>query len=86
MVKGVGENEQPRHGAVGFATQLVADLLHALGGAQIDVNHNAREIAGGRLGNIRRRDAVNLADRLQNVGQFAAMIAAIGRQQQPARG
>ena len=40
MVKGIGENEQPRHGAVGFATQLVANLLHAFRRAQIDVDHD----------------------------------------------
>jgi len=86
MVKGVGENKQPRHRAVGFATQLVADLLHALGGAKIDIDHYSGQFAGGRGGDIRRRDAVNLPDRLQNVDQFAAVIASIGRQQQPALG
>ncbi len=86
MVKGVAENEQARHRAVGFASQLVANLLHAFRRTQIDIEHDPGEIAGGRFGNVRRRDGINLAHRFQDVGQLAAVVAAIGRQQQPALG
>lgn len=61
MMKGVAENEQPRNGTVGFGVELIANLLHALGRAQIDVDHDPGEIAGGRVGNIRRRNGIDLA-------------------------
>ena len=56
VVKRVGQNEQPRHRAVGFGPQLVANPLHAFGGTQIDVDHDPGKMTGGRVGNIRRRD------------------------------
>ncbi len=71
VMQRIGEHEQPRHLAIGFGPQLVAHPLHALGGAQIDVDHDPGEIARRRVGNFRRRDGVDLADRLQNAGQFA---------------
>jgi len=77
MVKRVRQNEQPWHRAIGFGTQLVANQLHTFGGSQIDIDHDARESAGGSVGNIRRRDGVDLARGLQNTGQFAASITAI---------
>ena len=40
----------------------------------------------GRVGNIRRRDGIDLAHHLQNAGQFAALVAPVRRQQQPAFG
>ena len=41
VMKRVGEHEQTRHGPVGIMAQLVANPLHALGGAQVDVDHDA---------------------------------------------
>ena len=86
VMQRVRQHEQPRHLAIGLGAQLVAHQLHALGGAQIDVDHDAREIARGRVGNVRCRDGVDLADGLQNAGEFAALIAPIRSQQQPALG
>ena len=64
----------------------VADLLHALRRAQIDVDHDPRDLIGGSVGNIRRRDGINFAHGLQNAGQFAASIAAVRGKQQTAFG
>src|ERR1700730_15638817 len=86
MVNGIGENEQPRHVLVGFGTNFITPLLPALGGAQIDIDHDPRKMIGRRVGNIRGRDSIHLARRLQNAGQFAAPVAAIRGQQQPALG
>src|SRR5216684_6344826 len=43
-------------------------------------------MTGGSVGNIRRGNGINLAHGLQNAGQFAALIASVRRQQQPAFG
>ena len=86
VMQRVRQHEQPRHLAIGLGAQLVAHQLHALGRAQIDVDHDAGEIARRRVGNLRRRDGVDLADGLQDAGQFAALIAPIRSQQQPAFG
>ena len=67
MVKGFGQNEQPRDRAVSFGTQLVANPLHALGGSQIDIDHDSRKMTRGNVGNIRRRDDLDFTHRLQNV-------------------
>ena len=45
VMQRVRQHEQPRHLAIGLGPQLVAHQLHALGGAQIDVDHDAGEIA-----------------------------------------
>ena len=86
MMKGVGENEQPRHRAVGFGAQFAANQLHALWRPQIDIDHNPGEMTGRSVGNIRRRDGVDLANGLQDAGQLAALIAAVRCQQQAASG
>ena len=86
VMQRVRQHEQPRHLAIGLGAQLVAHQLHALGRTQIDIDHDAGEIARRRFGNLRGRDGVDLADGLQNAGQFAALIAPIRRQQQPALG
>ena len=85
VMQRVGQHEQPRHRAVGLRAQLVADQLNAFGRAQIDIDHDAGELAG-RVGNIRHRDGIDLAHHLQDAGQFAALIAPVRRQQQPAFG
>ena len=41
VMKRIGEHEQAWHGAIGVVAQLVANPLHALGGAQVDVDHDA---------------------------------------------
>jgi hypothetical protein len=43
VVKRVRQHEQPRHLAIGVGLQFPANGLHALGGAQIDVDHDAGE-------------------------------------------
>ena len=53
VMQRVGENEQARHGAVGLAAQLVANPLHALGRAQIDIDHDAGKVDGRSVGNFR---------------------------------
>jgi hypothetical protein len=85
VMKGIGENEQPRHRAVGLRTQLVADQLDAFGRPQIDIDHDARELAG-RVGKVRHRDGIDFARHPQDAGEFAALIAPVRRQQQPAFG
>ena len=86
VMQRVGQHEQPRHFAIGVRPQLVAHQLHALGRAQIDVDHDPREIARRLVRNVRCRDGVDLADGLQNADEFAAVIAPIRGQQQPALG
>ena len=86
VMQRVSQHEQPRHFAIGFGAQLVAHQLHALGGAQVDVDHDTRQVALRRVGNVRCRDGVDLTDGSQNAGEFAALIASIGSQQQPAPG
>ena len=57
-------NEQPRHLAVGIRSRsLLRTGLHALGGPQVDVDDDPGEIAGGRFGNFRGRDGVDLRRR-----------------------
>ena len=84
MVQGIGQDEQPRHLAVGIRAQLVAHGLHAFGGPQVDINDDPGKVAGGPFGNFRGRDGVDLADGLQDTGQFAALIVAVRGQQKPA--
>ena len=86
VVKRVRQNEQPRHGAVRVAAQLVAHLLHALRRAQIDVDHDPRNGIGGRLGNFRGRDGIDVTHGLQDAGQFAALVGAVRGKQQAAFG
>ena len=86
VMQRIRQHEQARHLAIGLGPQLVAHQLHALGRPQIDIDHDAGEIAFRRVGNLRRRDGVDLADGLQDAGQFAALIAPIRSQQQPAFG
>ena len=62
MVKRVGENEQPRHRAVGSARSLLRTRCTLSARPQIDIDHDAGEIAGGRIGNIRGRNGVDVAD------------------------
>ena len=85
VMKRVGEHEQPGHRAVRLRAQLVADHLNAFGRPQIDIDHDAGKLAG-RVGNIRHRDGIDHAYSPQDVGQFAALIAPVRRQQQPAFG
>ncbi len=86
MMERVGNNEQTRHRTINFGLQLVANLLHTLGRSQIDIDHDPRKVAGRRGGDIRRRNGIDHAHGLQNAGQFAALIAAVRRQKQPAFG
>ena len=86
VMQRVRQHEQARHLAIGLGLQLAAHQLHAFGRTKIDIDHDAGEIARRCGGNLRRRDGVDLADGLQDVGQFAALIASIRRQQQPALG
>jgi hypothetical protein len=86
VMQRIRQHEQPRHLAIGFRPQFVAHQLHALGRPQIDIDHDAGEVVRRRVGNLRRRDGVDLADGLQDVGQFAALIAPIRCEQQPAFG
>ena len=46
VMKRIGEHEQPRHRAVRLRAQLVADHLDAFRRPQIDIDHDARELAG----------------------------------------
>jgi len=86
VVKGVGENKQPRHRAVALATQLVSNPLHAFGGTQIDIDHNAGNLVGRRVGEFRRRHRIDLADRLEDTFQIAALLVVVGGEQQAAFG
>ena len=86
MAERFGENEQPRHGAISIGAQPVANHLHAFRRPQIDVHHDTCEIVTGSERNLRCRDGRDLAHRLQNAGEFAAAIAAVGRKQQTAFG
>ena len=73
--------------AIGLGAQLVADPLHALGRTQIDIDHDAGEIVRPALRESPRSRSVStsLTD-CRMLGQFAALIAPIRRQQQPAFG
>ena len=86
VVQRVGENKQPRHRAVGFVPQLVSNPLHAFGRAQIDIDHDPRDMTGRGVGKIRCRDGIHLAHGLQDIRQLAALIGVVGRQQQVAFG
>ncbi|MHC2366595.1 hypothetical protein ACVIQT_001233 [Bradyrhizobium diazoefficiens] len=86
VVQGIGEHEQPRHRTIGIAAQLVAHPLHALGRAQIDVDHEAGEIARGLLGDVLGRHRRDVADRLQDAGKLGALVAPVGGEQKPAFG
>ena len=46
VMKRVGEHEQPRHRPVSLGAQLVPDLLDAFRRPQIDIDHDACELAG----------------------------------------
>ena len=85
-MKRVRKHEQARHGAIGVVAQLVANPLHALGGAQVDVDHDAGDLIGWRVRQFRRRQGLHFADRLKDAFEFAALIRVIGRQQQAALG
>ena len=85
VMKRVGQNEQPRHRAIGLRAQLVADQLDAFGRPQIDIDHDARELAG-RVGKVGRRHGSDLAHHSQDAGQLAALVAPVRSQQQPAFG
>jgi hypothetical protein len=52
VMQSVSQHEQPRHFAIGLGAQLVAHQLHALGGTQVDVDHDARQVALRRVGNV----------------------------------
>ncbi|MGY4380859.1 hypothetical protein ACVWZ3_008498 [Bradyrhizobium sp. i1.3.6] len=69
VMQGIGEHEQPRHRAIGIAAQLVAHPLHALGRAQIDVDHETGQIARRLLGNVLRRHRRNVAHGLSGCWQ-----------------
>ena len=83
-MKRVRQNEQARHRAVGFVAQLVAHPLHAFGRTQIDVDDDAGDLIGGRVGQFRRQDGLHVADRLKNALQLATLFLVVGRQQQAA--
>ena len=86
VMQGIGKHEQTRHRAIGIAAQLVAHPLHTFGRAQIDVDHEAGEIARGLLGNLLRRHRGDVADRLEDAGEFGALVAPVGGEQKPAFG
>ena len=66
--RGVDSFTQMTDLAKELRAQLAANPLHALGGSQIDVDHHPGEMTGRGVGNIRRRDAVDLTHGLQNAG------------------
>src|ERR1044072_6102363 len=45
VMQRIRQHEQPRHFAIGFGAQLVANKLYALGGAQVDVDYDTRQVA-----------------------------------------
>ncbi|MGY4328316.1 hypothetical protein ACVWWG_002733 [Bradyrhizobium sp. LB7.2] len=86
VMQGVRKHEQPRHRAIGVAAQLVAHPLHAFGRAQIDVDHEAGELARRLLGELLGRHRRDVADRLEDAGELGALVAPVGGEQKPAFG
>ena len=52
VMQRIRQHEQPRHFAIGLGAQLVAHQLHALGGTQVDVDHDSRQVAFRRVGDV----------------------------------
>ncbi len=81
VVKRIRQHEQPRHLAIGIRLQFLAYCLHALGRAQVDVDHDTGK-PRRRRGNVRGRHRADLAHGTQDIRKFAALIGAVGSQQQ----
>ena len=86
VVQRLRQHEQPRHVAVDVRPQAVADRLHALRRAQVDIDHDARKPAVRERRDLLRRHRIDIADGAQDVGEFAGAVAPVGREQQPAAG